>query len=422
MNKKNKILNVELFLAKKIHFSRNKSEKKISRPAVRIATAGIAIGLAVMLVSVAIVVGFKKEIRNKVVGFGAHIQITNLDANVTFETSPIVVSDALLASIAALPDVKHVQRFATKPGIVKTEAYFEGIVLKGIDNDFDWDFFRQNMVEGDVLTFPDSAASNGIIISRELSQKLQLGLGDNFVTYFIQERVRARRFIIEGIYHTNLSEYDNLFVLADIRHVQRLNQWEEDEISGVEILLHDFRRLERAADDVFFMVANRTDRHGSLYYVQTIKSINPQIFGWLDLLDMNVWVILTLMLAVAGFNMISGLLIIILEKTNMIGILKSMGASNWSIRKVFLYQSFFLIGKGMIWGNIIGLSFCFIQYTTGVITLDPETYYISEVPISLSFWAWFALNVSTLVISLLMLVGPSYLISKISPAKSIRFE
>ena len=418
----NNISNVELFLAKRIHFSKNKSDKRVSRPAVRIATIGIAIGLAVMIVAVAIVIGFKKEIRNKVVGFGAHIQITSLDANVTYETAPIAVDSALLASLSALPEVRHAQRFATKPGIVKTETDFEGIVLKGVDNNFDWDFFRQNMVEGDVLSFSDSAASNGIIISKELSQKLQLKLGDSFVTYFIQERVRARKFVIEGIYATNFSEYDKLFVLADIRHVQRLNEWEEDEISGVEILLHDYRYLDFAEEEVFFTIANRTDRHGSLYYIQTIKSINPQIFGWLDLLDMNVWVILILMLAVAGFNMISGLLIIILEKTNMIGVLKSLGANNWSIRKVFLYQSFFLIGKGMIWGNIIGLAFCAIQHFTGIITLDPEIYYISSVPIALTFWSWLLLNVSTLVISLLMLVGPSYLISKISPAKSIRFE
>ncbi len=422
MKKQNRISNFELFVARRIHFSNNKSDKKVSRPAVRIATIGIAIGLAVMIIAVAVVIGFKKEIRNKVIGFGSHIQITNLDSNSTYETAPIVVDSQLITSLSALPEIKHIQRFATKPGIIKTEDQFEGVILKGIDNGFDWDFFNSNLVEGSILSFPDSTAGNGIIISKDLAQKLQLKLGDGFVTYFIQDKVRARKFTIEGIYATNFSEYDKLFILTDIRHVQKLNAWEPDEISGLEVLIKDYDQLEKAADEVYFKIGNQSDRNGSLYYIQTIKDINPQIFGWLDLLDMNVWVILILMLAVAGFNMISGLLIIILEKTNMIGILKAIGSSNWSVRKIFLYQSIFLIGKGMLCGNIIGLSLCLIQYFTGIITLDPNVYYIAEVPVSITFFSWLLLNIVTFIVSILMLVGPSYLISKISPAKSIRFE
>ncbi len=419
---KKNIANFELFVAKKIHFSNQQSDKKVSRPAVRIATAGITLGLSIMILAIGIVVGFKKEIREKVVGFGSHIQITNRDANSTYETVPVTVSNGIIDSIATLPTVKHVQRFATKPGIIKTEDQFEGVILKGIDKGFDWDFFNRNMIEGKQLMLSDSASNDGAIISKDLSKKLNLKLGDSFVTYFIQDRVRARKFTIEGIYETSFSDYDKLFLLADIRHIQKLNNWEENEVSGLEVLVKNYDKLELVNEQIFNLIGNKSDANGAFFFIQNITEINPQIFGWLDLLDMNVWIILALMLAVAGFNMISGLLIIIIEKANMIGILKTIGASNWSVRKIFLYQSFFLVGKGMIWGNIIGLSLCFIQYYTGIITLDPQIYYVSVVPISLNVSYWLLLNICSFVVSMLMLIGPSYLISNISPARSIRFE
>ena len=413
-------MSLEYFIAKRIHFQQGK--KNVSRPAVRIATIGIALGLAVMLISVAVVIGFKNEIRNKTIGFGGHIQISNFDNNNTFETNPIKVDKTLMSKITAIDGVKHVQRFATKPGIIKTDTEFQGVVIKGIDKGFNWDFFKSNLVEGNVLDVSGATPGNQVVLSKYLANLLGLKLGDSFYTYFIQEKVRARKFKIVGIYSTNFIEYDKLFILADMRQVQALNDWSPDSFSGLEILVNDFNRIDELGDKVYDVTANKFNKDGNAYTTQTIKQLNPQIFSWLSLLDMNVWVILILMLAVAGFNMISGLLILILERTNMIGILKSMGATNWSVRKIFLYHSAFLIGKGMLWGNVIGLSLCAIQYFTGVIPLDPQSYYVATVPVSFNWLYILLLNVGTLVASLLMMVGPSYLITKINPAKIIRYE
>ncbi|MDO9153890.1 MAG: ABC transporter permease [Paludibacter sp.] len=413
-------MNIEYFIAKRIHFQQGK--KNVSRPAVRIAIIGIALGLAVMIIAVAVVVGFKQEIRNKTIGFGGHIQVTNFDNNNTYEAIPIHVDNALIQKISFIHNVKHVQPFATKPGIIKTETEFQGIVLKGINKDFDWNFFKSNLVEGHTLHLKKDSATNEVIISKYLANLLGLKLGDSFFTYFIQENVRARKFIISGIYSTNFIEYDKLFILTDMRHVQQLNSWDSEQYSGIEILINDFDKLEETGNAVYATTSNRFDKEGDALYTQTIKQINPQIFGWLDLLDMNVWVILLLMLSVAGFNMISGLLILILERTNMIGILKSVGATDWSVRKIFLYHSLFLIGKGMIWGNIIGLSLCAVQYFTGILPLDPEAYYVSFVPVVFNWTYIILLNAGTFTASVLMMIGPSYLITKISPAKIIRYE
>lgn len=413
-------MSIELFIAKRIHFQQGR--KNVSRPAVRIATIAIAIGLAVMIISVAVVIGFKKEVRNKTIGFGGHIQISNYDSNNTYEMNPIRVDKTLISKIASIDGVAHIQPFATKPGIIKTKTEFQGIVLKGINNDFDWNFFKQNLVKGDILHFSVDSLENKVLISKYLSDLLQLKVGDSFFTYFIQNQVRARKFIITGIYSTNFIEYDKLFILADLRHVQKLNDWDNKQYGGLEILINEFDQLDPIGDKVHSVASQYVTGEGSRYFVQTIKQMNPQIFGWLDLLDMNVWVILFLMLAVAGFNMISGLLILILERTNMIGILKSIGATNWSIRKIFLYHSFFLVGKGMIWGNVIGLTLCAIQYCFGIVPLDPEAYYVSTVPITFNWLYILLLNIGTLTASILMMIGPSYLITKIDPAKIIRYE
>jgi len=413
-------LNLEYYIAKRIHFQQGK--KNVSRPAVRIATIGIALGLAVMLISVAVVIGFKQEIRNKTIGFGGHIQITNFDNNNTYEMNPIKADQALIKKISAIDGVKHVQQFATKPGIIKTDTEFQGIVLKGIGKDFDWKFFKSNLVEGNLIDLSGKTASNQVVISKYLANLLGLKLGDSFFTYFIQDQVRARKFKITGIYSTNFVEYDKLIILADIRQVQKLNDWSTDSISGLEVLINDFSQIDELGDKVYNATGNKFTPDGKGYLSQTIKQTNPQIFSWLDLLDMNVWVILFLMLSVAGFNMISGLLILILERTNMIGILKSLGSTNWSVRKIFLYHSLFLIGKGMLWGNFIGLSLCAIQYYIGIVPLDPEAYYVATVPISFNWLYIFLLNAGTLLASLLMMIGPSYLITKITPAKIIRYE
>ena len=413
-------MSLEYFIAKRIHFQQGK--KNVSRPAVRIATIGIALGLAVMIISVAIVIGFKREIRNKTIGFGGHIQITNFDNNNTYEMNPIKADKALIKRIYSIDGVKHVQCFTTKPGIIKTDTEFQGIVVKGIDKGFDWNFFKSNLVQGNILDLSGDIPSNQVVLSKYLANLLNLKLGDSFYTYFIQDQVRARKFKITGIYSTNFIEYDKLIILADMRQVQKLNDWPADSISGMEVLINDFNRIDEIGDKVYSTTANKFTPEGKTYNSQTIKQTNPQIFSWLDLLDLNVWVILFLMLSVAGFNMISGLLILILERTNMIGILKSLGSTDWSVRKIFLYHSFFLIGKGILWGNIIGLSLCAIQYFTGVIPLDAEAYYVATVPIAFNWLYIILLNVGTLIASLLMMVGPSYLITKITPAKIIRYE
>ena len=412
-------MNLEYFIAKRIHFRQDK--KHVSRPAVRIATLGISIGMTVMLLSLAIVTGFKQEIRNKTIGFGGHIQLTNFESNNSYELSPVNLNDTLWQELASIPGVKHIQTFTTKPGIIKTAENFQGVVLKGVDQGFDWKFFQSNLVDENILHEADSL-KNEVVISKYLADVFNLHTGDSFFAYFMQDRVRARKFTVIGIYATNFIEYDKLFILTDTRHIRQLNNWEESEASGYEILIHDFNQIDDIGNEVYRLTANKVQPDGSLLFTQTIKDINPQIFSWLDLLDINVWVILLLMFAVAGFNMISGLLILILERTNMIGILKSLGATNWSVRKVFLYHSFFLIGKGMLWGNILGLSICTLQYFTGIIPLDPEAYYIATVPIVFNWFLIVALNIGTLLASMLMMVGPSYLITKILPAKIIRYE
>ncbi|MFZ4456772.1 MAG: ABC transporter permease [Bacteroidales bacterium] len=414
-------MNLELFIARKIHFGTT-GEKRVSPPAVRIAMIGIALGLAVMILSVSIVIGFKKEIRNKVIGFGSHIQVTHFDSNNSYELQPIRVSDTLMSEIRNSEGVVHAQRFATKPGIIKLDNEFQGIVLKGISKEYDWQFFRQNLIEGELINTKRAQTSNDVMISKTIANKLNLKVGDSFLTYFVEHNLRVRKFTIRGIYQTNFTEYDKAFVLADMRHIQKLNGWSIDDAGGVEVTVGDFDNLDQATLGLSEKLTNRILKLENYYYVRSIKDLNPQIFSWLELLDMNVWIILFLMISVAGFTMISGLLIIILERTNMIGVLKAMGANNVSIRKVFLYVSFFLIGRGMIWGNVIGLSLAIIQQHFHIISLNPEVYYLTAVPIDLNWIYLIILNIGALILSMAMLIGPSYLISKIRPSNSIRFE
>jgi len=416
-------LNLELFIARKVHFSQD-GERQVTPPAVRIAMIGIALGLAVMILSVAIIVGFKKEVRNKVIGFGSHIQITNFDNNSSYESIPIAVSESLLDSLRVHEGVRHVETFATKLGILKTDEDFQGIVLKGIDTDYDWTFFSKNLKEGELPAINPDKSSTEVLLSTYLANLLGLKLGESFLTYFVQgqEDISARRFRISGIYETGFEDYDRLFLIGDIKQVRRLSGWDDDLVSGIEILVDDYSELDQIAEDIFFEMAEKTDRQGNSFFTRSIKDLNPAIFSWLEVLDINVVIILILMLAVAGFTMISGLLIIILERTNMIGILKALGQNNTSIRKIFLYISFFIIGKGMFWGNIIGVAICLIQAHFHIIPLDPSTYYLDAVPIDLSVTAWLLLNIGTLTASMLMMLGPSYLITKIEPAKTIRFE
>jgi lipoprotein-releasing system permease protein len=414
-------VNFPFFIAKRIHFGSD-SKLRVSKPAVRIAMWGIAIGLAVMIITVAIVLGFKQEVRNKVVGFGSHIQITRFDNNSTYEMRPLVISDSMTRALSKVPGVSQMQKFVTKAGIIKTEDDFQGVVFKGVDRQFDWSFFSRNMVEGAPLSANDTAPSNQVVISKKIADMLHLKLHDGFIAYFIQDRIKAKKFIVSGIYSTNFGQYDKLFILADMRAVQRLNGWQPNQVSGMGIIISDFDQLDSVGERVYAKVANRFDENGAPYYSQTIKDINPQLFAWLGLFDMNVWVILGLMMAVSGFVMISGLLILILERTNMIGILKALGTTNWTVRKIFLYHSCFLIGKGMLWGNLIGLTFCLVQKYTGLIPLDASNYYVSSVPILLNVPTILLLNLGVFVLSTFILVAPSYLITKINPASAIRYE
>jgi len=414
-------MNKEFFIARRIYFNRQ-GEERVSPPAVTISVISIALSLTVMILAIAIVIGFKREVTNRVVGFGSHIQMTNFNTNTTYDTKPVAVSDTLLDFLHNNPEILHIQKFSTVPGIIKTDENFLGIILKGIDEGYDFRFFEQNLLEGEVLHISPDSTSTNTLISKTIADKLGLKLGDNFVTYFIQEPVRLRRFHVSGIYQTNVADYDKLFVFADAKQIKRLNQWDEDMVSGLEIRVRDFDKLDDTAFNLYFEMQGKQDRLGSSFYVQSIKQMNPAIFGWLDVLDMNVVIILILVILVAGFSMVSSLLIIILERVQMIGILKAMGENNTSIRKIFLYIASFIIGKGLLWGNIIALLICFAQKYLGVIKLNPTDYYVSTVPVDINFFHILLINFGTLIVTLLILIGPSYMIAKISPAKTIRFE
>lgn len=415
-------MNLPLFIARRI-YSNNGVGRKVSRPAIRIATTGVAIGLAVMIVSVCIVFGFKHTIRDKVIGFGGHITVSNFVSLHGGEQRPICMSDSVLKSIKSINGVEKVQRYAFKQGILKTDSDFLGVLFKGIAAEYDTTFIHNNMVCGCIPAFSDKSGSNKIVISKIMADILKLKIGDKVYAYFIDnDNVRARRFTVSGIYQTNLTQYDKSVCFTDLYTAVRLNKWETDQAGGAEILVKDFDKVNET-EELFIEKVNRnTDTYGETYSSETIQHTNPQIFSWLDLLDLNVWIILALMLCVAGFTMISGLLIIILERTNMIGVLKALGAKNKTIRKTFLWFAVFIIGKGLIIGNIIGIGLVLLQKMTGVITLDPATYYVKTVPVEINIPLIIALNALTLIICVIVLIAPSYLISHIHPAKSMRYE
>lgn len=413
--------NWKFFIARRIYRSRE-GEKEVSKPAVRIAMAGIAIGLVVMIVSVAVVIGFKHQVRDKVIGMGSDIVVSSIEGAQLYQMNPVVANDSLLSVIQNIPQVSHVQRYATKPGMIMTADNFQGMIVKGVAQEYDWTYLKAHLQEGEIPALTDSVASNRVLVSRSMADKLSLKVGDKLYTYYIEGNVRARRLTVSGIFQTNFSAFDDYFLITDMYTVHRLNGWEPDQVGGVEVAVSDYRFLNSVNDDIRGHIQEQTDRYGAIYCSRTSEELYPQIFAWLDLLDTNVWVILILMTGVAGFTMISGLLIIILERTQMIGVLKALGADNASIRQIFLSFSVFLIGRGMCWGNVIGLSCCLIQYFFEPIKLDPATYYVNAVPVELHLGWIVLLNVCTLLVSVGMLVGPSYLISHIHPAKSIRFE
>jgi len=415
------LLNTELFIVRRMIGNR-KEGRNFSRSIVGIAIFGIALGLAVMIVAVAIVTGFKKEISNKVTGFGAHIQVLNLDSNLSYETMPVPAGLASVEMIGEIEGVKNVQAFAIKAGIIKTGDEIHGAVLKGVDDSYSWDFINKHITEGEVLQVADSVRSNMVVLSEKIARLLKLGIGDRFTMYFIQDPPRARTFTIQGLFNTSLEEFDQLYIYADIKQLQRLNNWHEGQVSGYEVLLDDMNSLSEVTEQVHAKVAFDFLEDDSRLKVETIEQKYTQIFDWLNLLDMNVIVLVILMLVVAGFNMISGLLILILERTSMIGILKAFGTKDSSVRKIFLYQSAYLTLLGLLWGNLFGLLICLAQKYLNLISLDPSSYYLDTVPINLNIFHVLLLNLGTLVITFLFLLLPSTLIARISPEKSIRFN
>ncbi|MCX6255933.1 MAG: ABC transporter permease [Bacteroidia bacterium] len=414
-------MNLPYFIAQRLIKGRREGTS-FSRPINIIVIIGIAMGLSVMILAVAILTGFKQQIREKVVGFGSHIQIMNFDSNISFETTPISDTQEFVPGIKQIPGIKHLQVFATKAGIIKTDEDIQGVVLKGIGSDFDWSYFKSNMVDGSVFTVTDTGRTDKVIISKKISDMLRLRTGDSFAMHFIQDPPRMRKFTISGIYETSLEEFDKIYVFCDIGHIKRLNGWEDDQVSGFEIFIDDFDKLDAMTMAVRDAIGYKITEEDTKFKVTNIRIKYPQIFDWLNFQDVNVIIIIFLMLVVAGFNMISGLLILILEKTNMIGILKALGSEDITIRRVFLYQAAYLISKGLLWGNLIGIGLAFLQLKTGVITLDPTSYYIKTVPVNLAISHILLLNVGTMAAIIIMLLVPSQLISRITPVKAIRYD
>lgn len=418
------IMNFPLFIARRIYSDHIGDQQKVSKPAIRIAVAGVAIGLAVMIISVCVVLGFKHTIRDKVVGFGSHIQVANF---YTLQSSaidqPVAIGDSMMNVLKRTDGVKHVQRFAMKQGILKTDNDFLGVMFKGVGPEFDSTFIHKSMVEGSIPHFSDQQSTNRILISKDMASKLRVKAGDRIFAYFIGEGgVRTRRFTISGVYQTNLAQYDKTTCFCDLYTARKLNAWTDDMVTGAELTVNDFKQLGTTANDIINRVNRTQDQYGNTFSSKTIRELSPQIFSWLDLLDLNVWIILAIMTAVAVVTMISGLLIIILERTTMIGVLKALGARNSTVRHTFMWFAAFIIGKGLLIGDALALALILLQKLTGFAKLDPQTYYVDVVPVELDWMLIVALNIATMLIALFVLIAPSYLVSHIHPAKSMRYE
>lgn len=415
-------MNLSYFIARRIYSDKG-DRRKVSRPAIHIATAGVAIGLAIMIITVSVVMGFKHTIRDKVVGFGCHIQVANFLAMQSTDNYPICIDDSTMRAMSRIDGISHVQRYAVAQGILKTDDDFLGIAFKGVAKEYEWDFIRDHLVAGSIPQFSDTASTNAILISTNTASTLKLKQGDRIYGYFVgTQGVRTRRFTVAGIYETNMSQFDNTLCFTDLYTTCKVNGWKEGQCSGAELTVSDFTRLDATAQNVVEKVNRHTDRYGDTMVSQTIYDAYPQIFSWLSLLDINVWIILVLMICVAGFTMISGLLIIILERTQMIGLLKALGAQTKSIRYTFLWFAVFIVGQGMLWGNILGIGLVVLQQKTGFVTLDPANYYVSEAPMELNIPLIVALNAATLLVTMVVLLIPTVLISRIHPARSMRYE
>ncbi|MBO7119584.1 MAG: ABC transporter permease [Bacteroidaceae bacterium] len=409
------------FVAKRL-FAQGGSSGRASRLATGIATFGVAIGLAVMLVSVAIVLGFQREVQDKVLGFGAHIKVMNYRSLGRQEFSPIVIDDSVTSRLSSIPNVASVARFCTKPGMLKTDANFRGIAIQGIGQDYDRSFISSHMISGEMPEFTDSVGSGKLVISQAMAREMQVDVGQTIYAYFFEQTVRARKFTVAGIYRTNLTDFDKNFAYTDLFTIHRLLGWDSQQYAGAEIRLQDFEALDETLMKVVDEVNHRQDAYGEYYSSITIKQEHPQIFAWLRLLDMDIVVILILMICVSIFTAVSGLLIIILERTNFIGIMKALGARNKQVRHLFLNYAMLIILRGIVLGNILAFALIYLQKYTGLVTLDPEVYYVEAVPVLVNWWWVLAIDLGTLVISALAMTVPSFVVSNITPAKSIRFE
>lgn len=412
-------MKVSFFIAKRLlrkqNVSTNKGENGI-RPIILIAIAGIALGVMIMLVSVAIVTGFQNEIRSKVVGFGSHITVSAFNPLITDFSKPIDKNQSFIPPLLQHPSVNNIQVFANKEGIMKTDEEIHGIVVKGIGSDFNWHFFARNIVEGKPFSASINSPNDSIVISKKLAQKLNLSLHQKVLVYFVQnEKARPRRFYISGIYNTGLEKFDDTYILADIRHIQKINDWSDNLVSGFEVVLNKYEDLEKLDDLIYNYIGHE---------LTTIKitDLNRDIFSWLELQDINVIIIILLIILVSSINMSSALLIMIIEKTPFIGILKAMGASNWQIRKVFLINAGYLISVGLFWGNILGIAFCMVQKKFQFIKLPEDSYYMPYVPIHLDWGYFIILNLFTLLLCTASMLIPSYAIASISPVKAIKFR
>lgn len=406
-------MNLPLFIAKRITFN---SKRTFSKLIVRIAILGIMLGLAVMILAVAIVKGFKSEIREKVRGFSGDIQISKLDLNSSYENSPFTLNKEKLQKLLSMPNVDYAQAFATKPGIINTSEEIEGVVLKGVDRNYNWDYFGKTLVSGKVIDFSDSSkSSRQILISQYTANRLNLKVGDDFLMYFIENSLRKRKFVIVGIYNLGVEEVDKTFVIGDIALIRSLNKWNVSQVGGYEMRVKDFSQIDQTANLIYDSIPIELRSY-------SVKEYYPTIFEWLSLLNVNTQVILILMIAVAVINMISALLIMILERTNMIGILKALGSTNWNVRKIFLYNASYLIAVGLLLGNILGIGLGWIQAETHFLKLDQASYYMSFVPVQLELQDIILLNAGTLVISIFVLLIPSMLVTRISPLKAISFK
>ena len=415
-------MNISFFIAKRIYSDKG-DKRKVSRPAIHIATAGVAIGLAVMILTVSVVLGFKHTIRDKVIGFGSHIQVENFLTMQSSDPYPICIDDSVMKVIKGIEGVEHVERFALTQGILKTDQDFLGMSFKGIGPEYDLSFIKSNLKSGSIPSFSDSANKGNLLISTATADKMNLKAGDKVFAYFISDNgVKVRRFTVSGIFQTNMSQFDNALCFTDLYTARKLNNWDGELCTGAEISVGDLQQINAVSLRIADKVNRTSDHEGNIFTSQTIYEAYPQIFSWLSLLDINVWIILALMICVAGFTMISGLLIIILERTQMIGVLKALGMKGSSVRHTFLWFAVFIIGKGMLIGDILAAAIILLQRHTGFISLDPATYYVSEAPTEINIQAFLLINVVTLFISVLVLVGPSFLISHIHPAKSMRYE